>query len=125
MTEELKVMAENALSKAYSPYSGIKVAAAVFATDVKVYTGVNVENASYGLTVCAERNAVMNAIGAGARGLLEMAVVTDSPEVKSPCGSCRQVLYEFAPDMEVHFYGPCGYARKFRVRDLLPEGFSI
>ena len=125
MIEELKKRAEEALSNAYSPYSGIKVAAAVLTAGGAVYTGVNVENASYGLTVCAERNAVMNAVGDGARTLLAMAVVTDSPLVKSPCGSCRQVLLEFAPDLEIGFYGPEGYARRFLARDLLPEGFSL
>lgn len=125
MTEDLKKRAMTALSNAYSPYSGIKVAAAVLTANGEVYTGVNVENASYGLTVCAERNAVMNAVGDGARELLAMAVVTDSPEVKSPCGSCRQVLYEFAPDLEIRFYGPDGYERRFLAKELLPEGFSL
>ena len=125
MTEDLKKRAMTALSNAYSPYSGIKVAAAVLAEGGAVYTGVNIENASYGLTVCAERNAVMNAVGDGAGKLLEMAVVTDSPAVKSPCGSCRQVLLEFAPDLEIGFYGPDGYERHFLAKDLLPEGFSL
>lgn len=125
MTDELKKRAETVLANAYSPYSGIRVAAAVLSAGGAIHTGVNVENASYGLTVCAERNAVMNAVGDGARELLAMAVVTDSPEVKSPCGSCRQVLYEFAPDLEIRFYGPDGYERHFLAKDLLPEGFSL
>ena len=92
--EKLRQAALAVLDKAYSPYSGIRVAAAAEAADGTVFTGVNIENASYGLTVCAERNAVFRAIGEGQRDLLRMAVVTDSPLVQSPCGACRQVLFE-------------------------------
>lgn len=123
--EELKGRAEEALANAYSPYSGIRVAAALEAADGRVFIGVNVENASYGLTVCAERNAVSAAVAGGAREFTSLAVVTDSSEVLSPCGSCRQVLYEFNPDLQIWFYGPNGYEKAFRLKQLLPDGFSL
>ena len=103
----------------------IRVAAAAEAADGTVFTGVNIENASYGLTVCAERNAVFRAIGEGQRDLLRMAVVTDSPLVQSPCGACRQVLFECNPEMLIDFYGPEGFHRQFIARELLPDGFTL
>lgn len=123
--EKLRQAALAVLDKAYSPYSGIRVAAAAEAADGTLFTGVNIENASYGLTVCAERNAVFRAIGEGQRDLLRMAVVTDSPLVQSPCGACRQVLFECNPEMLIDFYGPEGFHRQFIARELLPDGFTL
>lgn len=125
MKETLKKVAIEALSHAYSPYSGIKIGAGILDTKGEIYSGANVENASFGLTVCAERNAVFAAISHGASTLKAMVVVTDSEKVKSPCGACRQVLYEFNPEMEIDFYGPEGYHRHFVAKDLLPEGFEL
>lgn len=125
MRDELKKLALGLLKNAYSPYSGIKVSAAVLGGTGQIYTGVNVENASYGLTVCAERNAVYAAIAAGEKTILSMAVATDSPLVKSPCGSCRQVLFEFAPVLELDFYGPEGFEAHYKISELLPEGFAL
>ena len=123
--EKLYQAALAVLDKAYSPYSGIRVAAAAEAADGTVFTGGNVETASYGLTVCAERNAVFRGIGEGRRDLRRMAVVTDSPLVQSPCGACRQVLFECNPDMQIDFYGPEGFQRHFVARELLPDGFTL
>lgn len=125
MKVELKKLALGLLQNAYSPYSRIKVSAVVQGGTGHLYTGVNVENASYGLTVCAERNAVYAAIAAGEKTILSMAVATDSPLVKSPCGSCRQVLFEFAPNLSLDFYGPEGFEVRYEVSKLLPEGFGL
>lgn len=123
--EELEQRAREALENAYSPYSKIKIAAAIRGGSGKIYTGVNVENASYGLTVCAERNSFFAAVGAGERSFTQMVIVTDSSLVKSPCGACRQVLMELAEDLEIYLYGPNGEKYFFLAKDLLPNGFKL
>lgn len=123
--KELKLAAEKVLINAYSPYSNVNVAAAVLTKDGNVYTGVNIENSSYGLTVCAERNAIAAAINSGDRDFLRMTIVTNSKLVKSPCGSCRQVIFEFNKNMPIDFYGPDGYHKNFNSAALLPEGFEL
>ena len=125
MDVDLKKAAEDVLKNAYSPYSNVSVAAAVLTKDGKIYTGVNIENSSYGLTVCAERNAIGAAITNGEKDLTRMAIVTNSVLVKSPCGSCRQVIFEFNKNMPIEFYGPEGYHRSFNSAELLPEGFEL
>lgn len=122
---ELKEAALRVLGNAYSPYSNIGVAAAVLTNKGNVYTGVNIENSSYGLTVCAERNAIAAAISSGERDFIRMTIVTDSELVKSPCGSCRQVIFEFNKNMPIEFFGPGGYHRSFNSAELLPEGFEL
>jgi cytidine deaminase len=92
--------ARAALERAYAPYSGFRVGAAVLA-DGDFFAGCNVENASYGLTICAERVAVFAAVAAGRRRIAAVAVVSEAPAPTAPCGACRQVLYEFGPDMTV------------------------
>ena len=111
---------------AYAPYSKFRVGAAV-SLDGLVFTGVNVENASYGLGVCAERTAVFAAVTAGARRLDAVAVCTDASPPSSPCGACRQVLFEFAPDpaaVTVTAINPRGERRSWTLAELLPDGFS-
>ncbi|MGC9468108.1 MAG: cytidine deaminase [Anaerolineae bacterium] len=108
---------------AYAPYSGYKVAAAVLADDRRVYTGTNVENAVYPLTMCAERVAIFKAIAAGARRLLALAVVTEN--AGTPCGSCRQVMREFGDDaMPVYISDTQGNYTASTLGRLLPDSFT-
>lgn len=110
---------------AYVPYSHFSVGAALLADDGRVYTGVNVENASYGLTVCAERNAIGAMALAGGRRVLAVAVCTENGV--TPCGACRQVLSEFAPDggdAPVWIIDGAGNVRETSIRALLPDYFG-
>ncbi|MCR4391699.1 MAG: cytidine deaminase [Candidatus Acetothermia bacterium] len=122
--KELVRLAVEARKRAYAPYSKFPVGAALLAADGRVFTGGNVENASYGLTVCAERVALFKAVSEGARDFLALAVACgDAP--CSPCGACRQVLYEFAPDLLVIMAD--GEGQKCRtacLSELLPHGFG-
>ncbi len=110
--------------RAYAPYSNYFVGAAILATSGKIYTGCNVENASYGLTVCAERNAIFKAVSEGEREFVAIAVVTANGG--SPCGACRQVIYEFMnPDAPVAIAdAQLENIAHFTVGELLPDGFS-
>jgi cytidine deaminase len=121
--ERLVELARAARERAYAPYSRFKVGAAVL-TDAGVFTGVNVENASYPLSVCAERNAIATAVGAGARRLLAVAVIADTPEPVSPCGGCRQVIREFGADVKVHLASTRGPTRATSIAELLPGAFA-
>jgi cytidine deaminase len=112
------------LSRAHAPYSGVRVGAALRARDGRVFLGVNVENASYGLTLCAERNAVAAAIAAGAREFDTIAITTSLPGALPPCGACRQVLHEFAPGLRVVTAGADGAWRATTLADLLPGAFG-
>ena len=98
--------------------------AALLARDGRVFTGVNVENASYGLSVCAERHAVARAVEAGARDFVAIAVVTDSDEPTMPCGVCRQVLWEFSHDLEVVVEGRSGERVVTTIAELFPQPFT-
>lgn len=121
---ELLDCAREARAAAYAPYSGFAVGAALQVASGQVFCGCNVENASYGLTVCAERVALFTAVAAGVREFAALAVVADSPEPATPCGACRQVLYEFAPDLQVILANLQGRQKKMRLRELLPEAFD-
>lgn len=123
--EKLLKAAEDVLINAYSPYSKIRVAAAVKGVSGKIYTGVNVENASYSLTNCAERSAIYKGISEGEKEFTEMVILTDSPLVKSPCGACRQVMSEFSHDLTIQFYGPEGFIATYHNRELLPHAFHL
>ena len=110
--------------RAYAPYSGFRVGAAVLAGG-RIFTGANVENASYGLTVCAERNAVMAAVLAGRRGLEAVAVASGTNPPTPPCGACLQTLAEFAgPDLPVHLAGVGGRVDETTLGALLPRSFG-
>ena len=124
----LLAAARAAMRHAHAPYSRFRVGAAVLAEDGRVFRGCNVENASYGLTICAERAAVFAAVAAGARRLRAVAVVASGPKPPYPCGACRQVLAEFcAPDAAI-FVAPGlagAHAEEFRLDELLPHGFIL
>ncbi|MFQ5703108.1 MAG: cytidine deaminase [Gemmatimonadales bacterium] len=115
--------AVDARSNAYAPYSGFAVGAAVETEDGRIFTGANVENASYGLTNCAERAAIGAAVAAGARRFTRVVVVTDSSPPAAPCGACRQVMSEFGGDPIVEARGPEGSMR-WRLSELLPSAFG-
>ena len=120
---ELRIAAEAAQARAYVPYSGFHVGAALETEEGTIVTGCNIENASYGLTICAERSAVAAAVSAGHRRFVRLALVSDAPEPISPCGACRQVLFEFSPDLRVDSYAGTK-CQSWTARELLPAGFS-
>lgn len=121
--KELMKMAIEARQNAYAPYSHFAVGAALMAESGRVYTGCNIENASYGLTCCAERNAIFAAVGAGERRFKMLAVAADSPEPVAPCGACRQVIAEFGIPLVV--MGNLKEATKtMTAEELLPYGFG-
>jgi cytidine deaminase len=122
LVDELLATAAAARQKAYAPYSHYQVGAAVLADDGRIYAGANVENVSYGLTVCAERVAVFKAVTAGAARLLAVAVATENGG--SPCGACRQVLVEFARDIPVWLVDGAGHRRETSLFTLLPDHFG-
>ena len=123
MTAELVRRARAVQHHAYCPYSKFRVGAALEAADGTVYVGTNVESASYGLTICAERMALGAGVAAGARAFRRIVVATDADPPASPCGACRQLLAEFGLDLEVIAVGPKG-ERRWTLRELLPDAFA-
>jgi cytidine deaminase len=119
---ELVALATAARTRAYTPYSHYAVGAALLTSSGRVYTGCNVENASYGLTICAERTAAVKAVSEGDRKFVAIAVVTENGG--TPCGACRQVLAEFGPEMRVLVADKDGHSRVYRLSDLLPDSFD-
>ena len=111
--------------RAYAPYSEFPVGAVLIAEDGRAFEGVNVENGSFGLTVCAERTAVFKAISEGAKGFRAVAVVTDAEPPASPCGACRQVLWDQCRDVDVVIATPRGIATRTRLSALLPLAFEF
>lgn len=122
---DLVTAARTAFERAYAPYSGFGVGAALRAADGRIFAGANVENASYGLTRCAEQSAVQAMVSAGQRRFDTLVVYVDGALPASPCGACRQVLHEFAPDATVWLVAASGDARVTSVAGLLPEAFSL
>jgi cytidine deaminase len=122
--EALVAAAHEARDRAYAPYSGFQVGAALLTDDGSRFTGANVENASYGLSMCAERTAVFHAVAQGVRQLQAVAVVASNDEPTWPCGACRQVLYEFGPDLVVISEGKGGRREERSLGELLPEAFG-
>lgn len=113
-----------ARDKAYAPYSDFRVGAAVLGKTNSIYTGCTVENASYGLTVCAERVAVWKAVSEGERGFSSLCVVADTVELTPPCGSCRQIIWHFCGDIPVILANLSNYHEVLQMRSLLPRPYS-
>lgn len=123
MADVLLEQARAVQQVAYAPYSNFRVGAALEAEDGRIFVGCNVENASFGLTVCAERTALGSAVAAGARTFRRIVVVSDCDPPASPCGACRQALLEFGADLEVRAVGP-GREQRWTLADLLPDAFT-
>jgi cytidine deaminase len=121
---ELLRIANDVRSRAYAPYSGFPVGAALLCTDGTVFTGVNIENAAYGPSVCAERTAFFKAISEGHREFVKIAITCDRPYCQ-PCGVCRQVMIEHAPDLVILMGSPNGKFKRTTIKDLLPEAFLL
>ena len=109
---------------AYAPFSEFKVGAALETDDGEIISGCNVESASYGLTVCAERVAIWKAISLGKRKITKIAVVADTEELTPPCGACRQIIWEFGGDIPVIFANLHGKVETVQMKDLLPRAFD-
>jgi cytidine deaminase len=122
--DALVVAARDARERAYAPYSGFRVGAALLADDGRTFTGANVENASYGLSMCAERTAMFHAAAEGVRGIRAVAVAASNDEPTWPCGACRQVLNEFGPTMTVVSEGLGGDQEQRSLNELLPLAFG-
>jgi len=118
--------AEKAMKNAHAPYSKFRVGAAILLSNGKIFSGCNVENASYGMTNCAERTAIFSAVAQlGPKiEIRAVAVVNDQGAPCSPCGACRQVIYEFGPDATILFQGTNG-PKQAHITELLPEGFRL
>ncbi len=123
MSDPLVSAARAAQQQAYAPYSRFRVGAALEGEDGRVFVGCNVENASFGLTICAERAAVCAAVSAGVRGFRRAVVVSDADPPAAPCGACRQVLSEFGPDLAVTAVGP-SQSVSWTMGQLLPAAFG-
>lgn len=122
---ELMDAAADMLQYAYCPYSHFPVGAALLCEDGSVFTGCNVENAAYGSSICAERTALVKAVSAGRQGgFVKLAITGVSEEYCWPCGSCRQMLWEFAPELEVLCGNARGEMARTTLRELLPHGFG-
>jgi cytidine deaminase len=123
--DELRDAAFAAMENAYAPYSKFRVGAALRTSTGEIVTGCNVENAAYGEALCAERVAVSAAVAKGMREFDEIAIASESEDPAPPCGSCRQTMSEFAPDLKVTGYSKNGKKVTWRLSDLLPEAFAL
>jgi cytidine deaminase len=123
--DELIGRAKDARHAAHAPYSNFEVGAALVSTDGRVFTGCNIENSAYGLSMCAERVAIFKAVSEGAHEFTKIAVITDTETLTPPCGCCRQMIWEFASGTtEVILANLAGDVRTFDIKELLPEAFD-
>ncbi len=123
-SQSLIAAAQRARLQSVAPFSNFLVGAAVRTENGKVYTGCNIESASYGLTVCAERVAIWKALSEGERHFTELAVVADTESLTPPCGTCRQIIWEFAKSASIIFANLKGESETLQIRDLLPRAFD-
>ncbi|NMA00937.1 MAG: cytidine deaminase [Clostridia bacterium] len=121
---QLVKIAEKAKEKAYVPYSNFRVGAALLTVEGQVFTGCNIENASFGMTNCAERTAIFKAVSEGYNNFQAIAISTDTQEITSPCGACRQVLIEFGENIDVIMANVKGQYEVYKISNLLPLAFS-
>ena len=124
MTDSLQAAALAALENAHAPYSKFRVGAALEDVTGSVHTGCNIENATYGLTLCAERVAVFKAISEGVREFRRIAVAADTETLTPPCGACRQILWEFCGDIEITMVNLAAASETLRMKDLFPRPFD-
>jgi cytidine deaminase len=124
-TDDLVAAARLAWERAIAPFSDFHVGAAVETEDGKIYIGCNIESASYGLTVCAERVAIWKALSEGERRFKRLAIVADTETLTPPCGTCRQIIWEFCRDAEIVLTNLRGERETMRMRDLLPRAFDV
>jgi cytidine deaminase len=124
MDDPLISAAMQARENAHAPFSKFKVGAAVEDASGRIHSGCNVENATYGLTICAERVAIFKAVSEGARGFRRVAVVADTESLTPPCGACRQILWEFCGDVEIVLANLNGKAETMRLGALFPRPFD-
>jgi|SRR5688572_16866749 len=122
--EPLLAAALAARENAFAPFSKFKVGAALEDAAGNVHTGCNVENATYGLTICAERVAIFKAVSEGVREFRRMAVAADTEILTPPCGACRQILWEFCGDIEITLVNPRGKSESYRMKNLFPNPFD-
>ena len=125
MNDPLLAAALAARLHAFAPFSKFQVGAAVEDAGGRIHTGCNVENATYGLTMCAERVAVFKALSEGARQFSRVAVAADTDVLTPPCGACRQILWEFCGDVEIVLVNPRGMTETYRLKDLFPKPFDV
>ncbi|KAJ9086451.1 hypothetical protein DSO57_1003788 [Entomophthora muscae] len=126
-SQDIDILVNGALearNKSYSPYSKFRVGACLMTCGKKVYSGCNVENASYGGTICAERTAFVKAVSEGDKSFLAIAVATDDDCFASPCGMCRQFMNEFSPSLPVYLVNPNGNYQITNLEELLPQAFG-
>ena len=114
-----------ARERAHAPFSKFKVGAALEDEDGRVHTGVNIENATYGLTLCAERCAIFKAISEGVHRFRRIAIAADAPQLTPPCGACRQIIWEFCGDIEVILVNLNGDTQTLRMKELFPRPFDV
>ncbi len=124
MTNDLISRAISARNRAIAPYSSFKVGAALRAKNGRIYDGCNVESASYGLTICAERVALVKALSEGERDFSDLVVVTDAHDITPPCGACRQLLWEYCGDISVCLHSARGDEENYRLSELVPHPFD-
>jgi cytidine deaminase len=124
VVQRMRSAARAAMKNAYCDYSEFRVGAAVLSAEGEIFAGCNVENASYGLTICAERNAIFQAIAKGRREIKAVVIVTPKKKLTPPCGACRQVINEFNPNAEVFIFGRGKAGKRLKLSKLLPKAFG-